>query len=151
MKLRLIKIGKPSYPEYQKLFSLFEQKISHHNPIEIITIKASHGLEKNTAQLNKQLYSDPRSKTICCDENGEAWSSPKLASQLDTWRNNPSVQSINLVIGGPYGLSDSTKEKADHLWCLSAGVLPSDLACLIVHEQLYRAFSILAGSSYHHE
>jgi len=151
MKLQLIKIGKPAYPEYQKLYSKFEQKISNYNPYEFKVLKASHGLEKSTEQLNKHLYSNKKTKTICCDERGEPWTSLTLAKNLQSWKDCPSTQSVHIVIGGPYGLSEETKNQADFLWSVAPGVLPSDLACLVVHEQLYRAFSILAGSSYHHE
>ena len=88
---------------------------------------------------------------IGLDETGEQLSSKKLAQKLSSWENDPSIKKICFVVGGPYGLNDTQKKHCQLLWSLSAGTFTSDLAWLIMSEQLYRSFSIIRGSSYHHE
>jgi 23S rRNA (pseudouridine1915-N3)-methyltransferase len=56
---------------------------------------------------------------------------------------------ITLVIGGSYGLSDRVKAKADKLFSFSDMTFPHTLFRLMLCEQVYRAFSIMNGSSYH--
>ena len=56
---------------------------------------------------------------------------------------------ITFVIGGSYGLDDSVKAKADKLISFSDMTFPHTLFRLMFTEQLYRAFSIINGSSYH--
>ncbi len=56
---------------------------------------------------------------------------------------------ITFVIGGSYGLDDSVKTKADKLISFSDMTFPHTLFRLMFTEQLYRAFSIINGSSYH--
>ncbi|HSQ02910.1 MAG TPA: 23S rRNA (pseudouridine(1915)-N(3))-methyltransferase RlmH, partial [Burkholderiales bacterium] len=53
------------------------------------------------------------------------------------------------IIGGADGLSATLKTKADMLWSLSTLTLPHGLVRAIVAEQLYRAWSMLAGHPYH--
>jgi 23S rRNA (pseudouridine1915-N3)-methyltransferase len=55
------------------------------------------------------------------------------------------------AIGGADGLSDAVKERAQKLVSLSALTLPHGLARVLLAEQLYRAWSILARHPYHRE
>lgn len=56
---------------------------------------------------------------------------------------------VVFVIGGPYGLSDACKKRADMILSCSAMTFPHQLARLILYEQIYRAFSIIRGQPYH--
>lgn len=54
-----------------------------------------------------------------------------------------------LLIGGPDGLSDACRTRANHAWSLSPLTLPHGLVRVILAEQIYRAMSMLAGHPYH--
>lgn len=57
---------------------------------------------------------------------------------------------VVVILGGPHGLSDDLKNRADLLLSLSAMTTTHDLAHLFFLEQLYRAFTILRGKTYHY-
>ena len=56
---------------------------------------------------------------------------------------------LALLIGGPDGLAQQCRERADQGWSLSPLTLPHALVRIVVAEQLYRATSLLAGHPYH--
>jgi 23S rRNA (pseudouridine1915-N3)-methyltransferase len=54
-----------------------------------------------------------------------------------------------LLIGGPDGLADACRTRANHTWSLSPLTLPHGLVRVVLAEQIYRAMSMLAGHPYH--
>lgn len=84
---------------------------------------------------------------IALDRQGSAWSSEKLATQLDSWMH--SGQNITLLIGGPDGLSPACLKRANQVWSLSALTFPHALVGVMIAEQIYRASCILGAHPYH--
>ena len=60
-------------------------------------------------------------------------------------------RNISLLVGGPEGMNNLCREKADQLWSLSPLTLPHPLVRILVAEQIYRAWSILNNHPYHRE
>ena len=56
---------------------------------------------------------------------------------------------IDLIIGGSYGLSPAVKQRADMRISMGRMTFPHQLARVMLSEQVYRAFSINSGSQYH--
>jgi 23S rRNA (pseudouridine1915-N3)-methyltransferase len=56
---------------------------------------------------------------------------------------------LALLIGGPDGLAEACRQRANQSWSLSPLTLPHALARVVLAEQLYRAMSLLAGHPYH--
>jgi 23S rRNA (pseudouridine1915-N3)-methyltransferase len=81
------------------------------------------------------------------DETGKAFNSLELAAELQEWLHH--VPHVALLIGGPDGLTQGCKNKADRLWSLSKLTLPHGLVRVVLAEQLYRAWTILQGHPYH--
>jgi 23S rRNA (pseudouridine1915-N3)-methyltransferase len=63
---------------------------------------------------------------------------------------NQGTKTLVILIGGAFGVTELIKEKAKQSWSLSPLVFPHQMVRLIVAEQVYRAFSILNHSPYHH-
>ena len=60
-----------------------------------------------------------------------------------------SSSKIDFIIGGSLGLSDEVRRRADMRLSLGRITLPHQLARVVVLEQIYRAFKINAGETYH--
>jgi len=58
-------------------------------------------------------------------------------------------QPLALLVGGPDGLSESCRARADYRWSLSPLTLPHALVRVVLAEQIYRVMSMLAGHPYH--
>lgn len=79
---------------------------------------------------------------------GEKLSSPELAERLKGLQNR-GVSRLCLLIGGSEGLPEQAKAAAQLRLSMSDMTFPHHLARVMVLEQLYRAFSINAGTKYH--
>ena len=91
----------------------------------------------------------PGGLQIALDERGKQWSSADWARALEDWmRSQPHV---DLVIGGPDGLSADCVAACAQSVSLGPLTLPHALVRVVLLEQLYRAWSILKGHPYHRE
>jgi 23S rRNA (pseudouridine1915-N3)-methyltransferase len=84
---------------------------------------------------------------VALDERGQDWTTARLAEQLGKWRD--ASESVAFLIGGPDGLALDIKRAARVQLRLSSLTLPHALARVLLVEQLYRAWSLLAGHPYH--
>lgn len=85
---------------------------------------------------------------VLLDSRGKGHSSEAFAQWLQRERDG-GRQSIVFAIGPASGWSEATRERADLLLCLGPMTLPHELARVVLTEQVYRAFTIMAGHPYH--
>ena len=78
---------------------------------------------------------------------GEQFSSEQFAEKIKSCAS--CGQELTFVIGSSQGLDDSVKARADLLLSFSKMTLPHRLMRVVLLEQLYRAFMLNSGSSYH--
>jgi 23S rRNA (pseudouridine1915-N3)-methyltransferase len=84
---------------------------------------------------------------VALDVLGKTMSTEKLASNLANWQMDG--RDVNLLIGGPDGLSPDCLARANIRWSLSDLTLPHPLVRIVLMEQLYRAWTINANHPYH--
>src|SRR5512134_1367224 len=84
---------------------------------------------------------------VALDEHGHDWTTRQFAESLQRWRD--AAEQVSFVIGGPDGLDASLKTDARVLLRLSSMTLPHALARVLLVEQLYRSWSLLANHPYH--
>jgi 23S rRNA (pseudouridine1915-N3)-methyltransferase len=89
----------------------------------------------------------PQDHVVALEVGGSNWSTEKLAGNLETWQMNG--QNVVLLIGGPDGLGDACRQRANQLWSLSALTFPHPIVRVILAEQLYRAWTITQHHPYH--
>ena len=87
---------------------------------------------------------------ILLDQRGKQFSSEMLAEWLRNQRDE-GRQRVIFAVGPADGWSDSDRGRAGLLLSLGLMTLPHELARVVLSEQLYRAFTILAGHPYHRE
>ncbi|MFQ6758254.1 MAG: 23S rRNA (pseudouridine(1915)-N(3))-methyltransferase RlmH [Deltaproteobacteria bacterium] len=112
------------------------------------------GAKEDAARLQNEeaqilFGSVPQSaKVVALAPLGQQLSSEELADLLCRWEDQ-GVREIAFLIGGPTGLAPKLVEKADYVLSLSRMTFTHEMARMLVLEQLYRAFSIKAGTGYH--
>ena len=85
---------------------------------------------------------------ILLDLKGEELSSIEMAEKIDTWaiRGN---STFTFVIGSSLGVAEDLKKEFDFLWSFGPLTFRHQLMRLMLVEQIYRFFKILAGEPYH--
>ena len=72
-------------------------------------------------------------------------------SDFISQKQNTSTKRLVFIIGGPFGFDERVYERANFKLGLSQMTFSHQMVRLFFMEQLYRAYSILAGEKYHHE
>lgn len=154
MKVRLLVIGTRPDDWVRDAVNLYLARLpAHLKPalVEIpLSLRSSGGdpaiaRAKEGQRILHRLK--PGDFVVALDERGKPWSSTDLAREVERWQNHE--PSVALVIGGPEGLAEEVRRRANQTWSLSAMTFPHGLARVIVVEQLYRAWTILQGHPYH--
>ena len=90
---------------------------------------------------------EPGDFVVVLDEHGKDLTTMDLARQFARWRADGATPVF--LLGGPDGLSPDVKAAAKMTLRLSAMTLPHAFARVLLAEQIYRAWSILAKHPYH--
>ena len=88
-----------------------------------------------------------RARVIALDVKGQAWSTEKLAANLEVWMGD--ARDVGFMIGGPDGIDPDIVQMADTRWSLGPLTLPHPLVRVVLAEQLYRAWTITQNHPYH--
>ncbi len=143
MKLRVAWVGKTKEAAIQSLASEYLKRLARYTPVE------SHELATEDAVL--KLASKPGRTApvlILLDSRGKQLSSEELADLLREQQER-GTQELIFAIGPSDGWSDAVRKHNARLLSLGKMTLPHELARVILLEQLYRGFTILAGHPYH--
>lgn len=84
---------------------------------------------------------------LLLDERGRQVSSPDIANGIGEWQ--ASGRDVVFVIGGPDGVGETLRSRAENVLSLSRLTLPHGLARVLLLEQLYRGWTLLSGHPYH--
>lgn len=94
-----------------------------------------------------EILRTARGYKILLDIEGKQLTSNELAEKIE--KVSLSNSEITFIIGGSYGVSEKVKEQADFRLSFGKITLPHNLARVVLVEQIYRAFMITSGSTYH--
>jgi 23S rRNA (pseudouridine1915-N3)-methyltransferase len=102
------------------------------------------------AAMDKSLQKSGRlpAKLILLDVRGRTMSSEELAVWIGRMRDT-GTQHLQFAIGPADGWSKESRDRANLLLSFGPMTFPHELARVMLVEQLYRAFTILAGHPYH--
>ncbi len=146
-QILIISVGKKHDVLLADAIAHYEGRLKHYCKLSWLLIPSSSAIEETAAILHKLNNDDV---VILLDETGKSIANQQLADMIDSAQNQ-SVKRLVFIIGGAYGVTEELKERANQVISLSSLIFPHQLVRLILLEQLYRSYSILAGSSYHHE
>ena len=155
MKFRLICVGRLSEAWQRAAAEDYATRLQRNCALEIIELKEEKGGRKGDIpgllrrEGGRILDKVPEhAYLIVLDERGRLFSSEQLADKLSEQMLHGG-QDWCLVIGGPYGLDDAVRQRANLLLALSKMTFTHQMARVFLLEQLYRSHTILRNEPYH--
>lgn len=158
MKINIVAVGHLKEKYLKEAISEYSKRLTRYCDLEIIEVddeqapenlSQAQGLQVKKKEAERMLKKMKQGSTlIVLDLKGEQPTSEGLATKLDSFMIS-GASNLTFILGGSLGLDDELVRMADYRLCMSKMTFPHQLARLILLEQLYRAFKILAGEPYH--
>lgn len=158
MNIRIIAVGKLKEKYLKQGIEEYAKRLSRYCKVEILELedeKAPENLSLAEEALVKQKEGERIEKalrqgafSIALAIDGERLTSEEFAKKLSDLALK-GVSFIDFIIGGSLGLDQRILAKADMKLSFSTFTFPHQLCRLILLEQIYRAFRINRGETYH--
>ena len=143
---RFVQEGIAKYLRYLKPYTGVEIKELREEKIQ--DLRAAPLVRKREAEKIFKAAS-PGAYLAALDERGHEFTSHEFAHYLNGLIES-GVREMAFVVGGAMGLDESVAERANKVIALSRWTLTHEMARLVLLEQLYRAFTIIKGKTYHY-
>ena len=142
-KIYFVVVGKIKEAFYREAVAEYAKRLSRFAKLEIKEIAENSSLETEADDILRAV----KGYTVALCVEGEKLSSERLAGKLKKLED--AGKEITFVIGSSCGLSDRVKAAADYRLSFSDMTFPHQLMRVILAEQVYRAYMINAGATYH--
>lgn len=142
MKIRIawVKSGGARSRAVEELAAEYLKRIAAYSLIEAQEFKSEDALLK--------LIEKSGAKPVLLDSRGQQSSSEEFAEFIRSERDG-GTKEVVFAVGPADGWSEQTRRAAAVQIALGKMTLPHELARVVLLEQVYRAFTILAGHPYH--
>jgi 23S rRNA (pseudouridine1915-N3)-methyltransferase len=141
MKIRLVMLGKTRRAETRALVDDYVARIRHYAEIEV------HELREATPAAMRKLEIEPSATVVLLDAAGKQFTSQQFARWLGDLRDR-AARELVFLCGDAEGFPGQLRASAKQKISLSTLTMPHEFARVVLAEQIYRAFAILAGHPY---
>ena len=155
IKIRLIAVGKVKEKYFTEAIAEYSKRLSAYVDFSLIEVKEENFKNPTPADIQKimavegeRIEKAMRGYCFVLAIEGKKFSSTELAKKLKGLTDRGEGE-ITFIIGGSYGVDERIKRLCKESLSFSDMTFPHTLMRVMFSEQLYRAFSIIAGSEYH--
>ena len=154
MNIKIVCVGKIKEKYFKDAIAEYAKRLQRFCKFEIIEV-SEELVDPNLKNLDvvkqkegERILAKSQGYIIALDIKGEMMSSEEHASKINDLSVH-GVSTITYIIGGSYGLSKEVLDRADYKISFGRLTYPHQLMRVVLSEQIYRAYTILEGSSYH--
>ena len=157
LTINILCIGKIKEDFFRNAINEYSKRLSKYCKLNIVELpdeKIPDKLNINMTEQIKEKESNniinhlPKdSYIICLDLTGKEYSSENFSSKLENL--SQITSNITFVIGGSLGIHKNLLNKANEKICFSKMTFPHQLIRIFLLEQIFRAFKISNGETYH--
>ncbi len=155
MKIKIIALGRIKEKFLKEGIDEFLKRLTPYSAVEVIElspveIKDEHLIERALDEEGEKIlsYIKPQSYVITMEIKGKELSSEEFAEKIVELTNDGQGE-IVFVIGSSCGISKNVSARANLKMSMSKMTFLHQFARLILIEQIYRAFKIIKGETYH--
>ena len=155
MNIKIIALGKIKEKFLKDGINEFLKRLTPYASVEITELSAIEIKDENlTAKILEQegekilSHIKPQSFIITMEIKGKMFSSEEFAKKIEDITND-GISEIIFVIGSSCGISPTVSARANLKMSMSKMTFLHQFARLILVEQIYRAFKIIKGETYH--
>jgi 23S rRNA (pseudouridine1915-N3)-methyltransferase len=141
MKIRLVMLGKTRREGARAMIDDYAARILRYADFEL------QELREASAAAMKKLKFEPGATTVLLDAGGKQFTSQQFAHWLGDLRDR-GTRELVFLCGDAAGFPEDLRDKAQQKISLSTLTMPHEFARVVLAEQIYRAFTILAGHPY---
>lgn len=141
MKIRLLMMGKTRREECRSLIHDYAARIRRYGELELTELR------DGSASAMRKVKLDSGAITVLLDAAGKQLTSLQFAKWLGELRDR-GTREIVFLCGSAEGFPDELRAKTTQKISLSTLTMPHEFARVMLAEQIYRAFAILAGHPY---
>lgn len=155
MKIKIIAPGRIKEKFLKDGIDEFLKRLTPYAAVEVaeitpVEIKDVHLIERALDEEGEKILSliKPQSYVITMEISGKQFSSEEFARKIEDLTNEGQSEII-FVIGSSCGISKKVSARANLKMSMSKMTFLHQFARLILIEQIYRAFKIIKGETYH--
>ena len=155
MKIKIIALGKIKDKFLKDGIDEFLKRLTPYCPVEIIELNSIEIKDENLTEkvLDEEgdkilSFLKPQSYVITMEIAGTQLSSEEFSDKLQSLIND-GISEVVFIIGSSCGISKKVSARADFKMSMSKMTFLHQFARLILVEQIYRAFKIMRGETYH--
>ena len=158
MRINIIQVGKSKHQFVKDGENEYLKRLQAFADLNIITLKEASTDSTSQAAKDKSKAEEAdliiknlpdKSFLIILDEHGKQFTSAKFAEFI-TQQRDFQGGNVTFVIGGPFGLDTKILSKAKLKLSFSQFTFTHEMIRVLLLEQLYRAFTIIQGRTYHY-
>jgi 23S rRNA (pseudouridine1915-N3)-methyltransferase len=140
VKIRLVMLGKTRRAELRALLEDYLERLRHHADVEAVELG-------DAKAARRKLQFRPAAAVVLLDAGGKQFTSEQFTRWLAE-RRDRGTRELVFLCGDASGFPDELRRKATAKLALSTLTLSHELTRVVLAEQLYRAFALLAGHPY---
>lgn len=155
LHIRIVCVGKLKEKYFREAESEYAKRLRSYCDLQIVQVKdetpkdESPRSEEQARRIEgDRITAHLRGYVIACDIKGNTFNSETFSGLIEGVALSGESY-ISFVIGGSTGLSDAVLTRADMRVSFSRMTMPHRLFRIVLLEQIYRAFRIARGETYH--
>jgi 23S rRNA (pseudouridine1915-N3)-methyltransferase len=158
MRITIIQVSKTKTSYLREAENEYLKRLGPYAKVEVVTVKSFSGEDSGAAaraiakkkEAEEILKAIPKdSFVMVLDETGKQFSSREFAEKMRKSRDFEGGN-ITFITGGSYGLDEAVLKKAGLKLSFGKFTYTHEMIRTLLLEQIYRAFTIIAGKTYHY-